>query len=209
MVRIRKTLIASWAVSVVVLISLSGGCGGNKDTGDAGFGSDDDDGGGGEVGVQLRFELQLQLRLEQRGHLRWWRRRSRGPLHRRGPAVLRPAELHDERQRDGLRPGGGQPALQRRRLRPQRSHGSAHAHQAGHQHLQLVRRVDRRLRHRDHLEGRRHLHADGRAGDHARAARRPDRQVASRGVPPDGQGVHQHSARGLVAHAASGEALGG
>src|ERR1700722_18544580 len=42
MVRIRKTLIASWAVSVVVLISLSGGCGGNKDTGDAGFGSDDD-----------------------------------------------------------------------------------------------------------------------------------------------------------------------
>ena len=50
MVRIRKTLIASWAVSVVVLISLSGGCGGNKDTGDAGFGSDDDDGGGGGSG---------------------------------------------------------------------------------------------------------------------------------------------------------------
>ena len=105
-------------------------------------------------------------------------------LSRRWARLLRAAGMHHEPERDGLRPGGPQPALQRRGLRAQRSRRRSAAHHAGDALVQHVRRVDRRLRRRDHDRLSRKLHADRGAGDFAPAARRADGQVAARGFLP-------------------------
>jgi len=98
---------------------------------------------------------------------------------------------HD-RERHRLRPWGEEPALQRRRLRPQRPRRAVR----GPRDLRHVRGALHRLsaRHHEHGGGR-YVHPQRRPLGHERPARHPDRQVASPDHDPD-----DHQLRRQPAH---------
>ena len=112
----------------------------------------------------------------------------------------------DDDQRDGLRPGAEEPALQRRRLRPRLDAVAPEDRRV----VRLVRLALHRQpgRHRAHRHLRQ-VHHPERAGRHGRPARHPDREVEKADQNPHRDRLHRQSAARQIALSAHEGERGG
>ena len=180
MTHVRQAILLLCAAAWIAIVCASGGCG-----------STNNERGGPDAG-----------QYDSTGHVRRTRGRRLRRRRRRDPGALSGVAASSATCPPGCTtslsgtvydPAGAQPALQRRRLHPERPAAARcrpitpGTHSCNTCDVSIGDYVAATT-----TDSHGHFTLTGVPGDDARAARRADRQVAPRGVPPARHGVHGH-----------------